>query len=197
MDHDPSHYEAMFEAAGIDGESLTVLLVRGGRRADVLRLLGADAEPNGEPYPDLENVDYSGYALAEVGGGVVAFEHTGYADPSPRVLAALSSLGGAAAVTRSNIQAHERFGCARDGRVVFDADEFMYVDEEQKEFVPPELRAMFDSARVGLDANDEGGSGFIGYTMAAIHTGVVVTVEDLIRAMHPGYHRVRTLTYFE
>ena len=198
MDHDPSHYEAMFEAAGIDGESLTVLLVRGGTRADVLRLLGAEAEPNGEPYPDLEDVDYSGYALAEVEGGVVAFEHTGYADPSPRVLAALSSLGGAAAVTRSNIQAHERFGCARDGRVVFDADEFMYVDEEQKESVPLELRPMFDSARVGLDGDDdEGASGFIGYAMAAIHTGVVVTGEDLIRAVQPGYHRVRTLTYLE
>jgi hypothetical protein len=200
MDHDPSHYEAMFEAAGIDGESLTVLLVRGGTRADVLRLLGAEAEPNGEPYPDLEDVDYSGYALAEVEGGVVAFEHTGYADPSPRVLAALSSLGGAAAVTRSNIQAHERFGCARDGGVLFDADEFMYVDEHEKESVPSELRPMFDSAWVNLDAagdDDEGGRGFIGYAMAATHTGVVVTAEDLIRAVQPGYHRVRTLTYLE
>lgn len=99
MDHDPSRYEAMFEDAGIDGESLTVLLVRGGTSADVLRLLGAEAEADLAPYPDLEDVDYSGYALAEVEGGVVAFELTGYADPSPRVLAALSALGGAAAVS--------------------------------------------------------------------------------------------------
>ena len=200
MEHDPSRYEAMFEDAGIDGESLTVLLVRGGTRADVLRLLGAEAEANGEPYPDLEDEDYSGYALAEVQGGVVAFEHTGYADPSPRVLAALSALGGAAAVTRCNIMAHERFGCARDGRVVFDADEFMYVTEHEKESVPPELRLMFDSARVNLDAEgdgDEGERGFVGFAMAAIHTGVVVTGEDLTRAVQPGYHRVRTLTYLE
>jgi hypothetical protein len=42
--------------------------------------------------------------LAEVQGGAVAFEHTG-------------------AVTRSNIRAHERFGCATDGVLVFDAEE--------------------------------------------------------------------------
>lgn len=118
------------------------------------------------------------------------------------MLAALSALGGAAAVTRSNIQAHERFGCARDGVVVFDADEFMYVEEQEKESVPPELRPMFDSAWVNLDADadadgDEEGSGFVGYAMAATHTGVVVTGEDLTRAVQQGYHRVRTLTYFE
>lgn len=199
MDHDPLLYEAMFEDAGIDGESLTVLLVRGGTRAEVLRLLGAEPESNGEPYPDLEDVDYSGYAVVEVEGGVVALEHTGYADPSPRVLAALSALGGAAAVTRSDIQAHERFGCARDGAVVFDAHEFMYVDEREKESVPAELRPMFD--RAGADLDDDGDddvpTGFIGYAMAAKHTGLVVTAADLARAVRQGYHRVPTLTYFE
>lgn len=128
-----------------------MLLVRGGTRADVLRLLGAEAESSGEPFPDLEDIDYSGYALVEVEGGVVAFELTGYADPSPRVLAALSALRGAAAVTRFNVMAHERFGCARDGVIVFDADEFMYVTEQEKEGVPPELRPMFDSAGANLD----------------------------------------------
>ena len=199
MDHDPVRYEAMFEEAGIDGESLTVLLVRGADRADVLQLLGAEAGSNGEPYPDLEDMDYSGYALAEVDDGVVAFEHTGYADPSARVLGALSELGGSAAVTRSNIQAHERFGCARDGVVVFDADEFMYVEQHEKESVPPELREIFDRVWVDLDADGdgEGADGFTGYAMAATHTGVVVTGEDLGRAVQQGYHRVRTLTYLE
>lgn len=171
MDHDPLRYEAMFEDAGIDGESLTVVLV-----------------------------DYSAYAVAEIAGGVVAYEHTGYADPSPRVLAALSELGGAAAVTRSNIQAHERFGCALDGEVVFDADEFMYVDEEEKAAVPPQLRPIFDSAWFDLDAGGDAEvepSGFVGFAMAAMHTDAVVTAEDLTRAAQQGYHRVRTLTYLE
>ena len=129
----------MFEAAGIDLESLTVLLVRGGTRTDVLRLLGAEAEPNGEPYPDLEDVDYSGYALAEVEDGVVAFEHSGYADPSPRVLATLSSLGGAAAdhALQHPGRTSGSVALATAG-YVFDAHEFMYVEE--KELVPPELR---------------------------------------------------------
>ena len=199
MDHDPSRYEAMFEDAGVDRESLTVLLVRGGTRDDVLRLLGAEAASNGEPYPDLDDDDYSGYALAEVDGGVVAFEHTGYADPSPAVLGALSALGGAAAVTRDNIMAHERFGCARDGAVLFDADEFRYVADREKDSVPPELRPLFDSASVDLesDGDDDAGGGFVGYAMAATHTGVVVTGDDLSRAVRQGYHRVRTLTYLE
>ena len=199
MVHDASHYEAMFEDAGIDRESLTVLLVRGGTRAEVLQLLGAEATSNGEQYPDLADADYSGYALAEVHGDVVAFEHTGYADPSPRVLGALSALGGAAAITRDNIMAHERFGCARDGAVLFDADEFRYTEERERESVPHELRPLFDSAWANLDSDsdDDGGSGFVGYAMAALHTGIVVTGDDLSRALHQGYHRVRTLTYLD
>lgn len=136
MEHDFSEHLAVFDAAGIDGESLTVLLVAGATRAGVLQLLDADPQSNGQPWPDLDDENYSGYAAAEVQGGVIAIEHTGYADPSPRVLAALSELGGTAAVARSNIQAHERFGCARDGVLVFDADEFVYVDEHEKEAVP-------------------------------------------------------------
>jgi hypothetical protein len=201
MDHDPISYEAMFESAGIDGESLSVVLVRDGTRAKVLDLLGAEAETNGQHDP-VEDDDYSAYALAEVQGGVIAFEHTGYADPSPRVLAALSELGGAAAVTRSNIQAHERFGCATDGVLVFDADEFMYVEEDEKDALPRELLPMFESVWVDLgddgdDGDHEDAGGFVGYAMAAKHTGVVVTSDDLRRAVQQGYHRVPTLTYLE
>jgi len=200
MDHDPDQYADMFEDAGIDDESLTVLLVRGGTKADVVRILGADATASTDEFPDLDDEDWSAYALAEVEGGVVAFEHTGYADPHPRVLAELSTLGGAAAVARSNIQAHERFGCARDGVVLFDADEFMYVDAGEKEAVPAELRPMFDSAWVDLSAEDDADtdvSGYVAFAMAVAHTGVVVTGDDLSRAVQEGYHRVRSLTYLD
>lgn len=198
MAHDPSDYEAMFDEAGVDEESLTVLLVRGGSRAEVLALLGA-SETAGE-VPDAEDIDHSAYAVAEVDGGVVAFEHSGYADPSPTVLAALSGLGGAAAVSRSNIQAHERFGCATDGALVFDSDEFMYVEAQEKEAVPADLRPLFDSAWRDLSSGDDADADFVSYVgcaMAAAHTGVVLTSDDLNRAMELGYHRVRSLTYFE
>lgn len=59
--------------------------------------------------------------------------------------------------------------------------------------MPHELRLLFDSAWANL--NDDGGSGFVGYAMAAIHTGILVTGDDLSRALHQGYHRVRTLTH--
>jgi len=196
-------FDEVLEGAGLDSESLTVLLVAGSSRDRVLQLLGADPESNGRQYPDLDDSDYSGYAAIDVGGGVVAIEHTGYADPSPRVLAALSGIGGSAAVARSNIQAHERFGCACDGELVFDADEFMYVEEHEKEPVPEELRAMFDAAWVDLDSEedveDEGQPAGVevAYAMAVAHTGVAVTGDDLKRAIALGYHRVRTLTYLD
>jgi hypothetical protein len=198
MDEDMDDYQAMFESAFIDGESLTVLLVAGGSRSEVLTLLGADPGP-----VDLDTVlgtvDFSAYAAAEVSGGVVAFEHTGYADPSPTVLAALSALGGAAAVTRSNIQGHDRFGCARRGELEFDSDEFKFVEAEEKQAVPEELRPLFDSAWIDLDADDDedGEEGWVGLEMAALHTGVRLTTEDLRRAVAAGYHRVRSLTYLE
>jgi hypothetical protein len=200
VDVSPVEYDKMFRNADIDGESLTVILVAGGTRADVLRVLGADPVSNGEPYPDEGDDDHSAYAACEVQGGVFAMEHSGYADPSPSVLAALSELGGAAAVTRSNIQAHERFGCARDGVVLFDDNEFKYVEADEREAVPAELRELFDSAWVDLDADDDvyqPVEGFVGYAMAAVHTGVVVTGDDLKRAAEGGYHRVRMLTYLE
>ena len=207
MDHDPSEYDEIFEDAGINEESLTVLLVRGGTRAEVLELLGAAETPveptdaeDAEDGEDMTGMEDAAYAAAEVEGGVVAFEHTGYADPSPRVLAALSALGGAAAVTRSNIQAHERFGCATDGVLVFDADEFMYVEAHEKESVPAELRPLFDSVWRDPSAEDDSDQdfvSFVGCAMAATHTGVTFTDGDLGRATELGYHRVRSGTYLE
>lgn len=192
----------VFDSAGIDGESLTVVLVAGGTSAEVIAALGAEAEPT--EFDDVfGDDDYSAYAVAEVTGGVIAFEQTGYADPSPRVLAALSALGGAAAVTRSNIQGQERFGCARAGELEFDANEFMYVEEEEKSAVPSEIRPLFDAAWVDLDSDDEddldedGPEVWVGMEMAILYTGVRVNVEDLARARAGGLHRVRTLTYLD
>ena len=67
-----------------------------------------------------------GLAAIEVPGGVLAIELSGYGDPSTADLASLST-SGASAVVRCNIQAHDRFGCARAGELVFDDDEFTYV----------------------------------------------------------------------
>jgi hypothetical protein len=190
-------YRAAFDEAGIDGESLTVVLVAGGSPSEVLAALGADPGVVGLDELDFEK--FSAYAVAEVAGGVVAFEHSGYADPSRSVLAALSELGGAAAVTRSNIQAHERFGCARAGELEFDANEFTFVDEEEKALVPAELRPLFDSAWVDLDADDEDDASdeWVGLAMAVLYTGVRITTADLVTARELGYHRVPTLTYLD
>ena len=137
-------------------------------------------------------------------GGVVAIERTGYADPSLQVLAALSKLGGLAAVARSNIQGHERFGCARDGVVLFDAHEFMYIEKEEVDGVPSALRPLFDSSwvdLVGLDddgdeRDDDDWDGVVtAIAMAVEHTGVTFGSDDLVRASETRAYPVRTLTY--
>lgn len=187
---------AVFEDAGVDSESLTVVLVAGGSRAEVLRLLGAEPEA-GDPDAVSGDGDHSAYAAAEVAGGVVAYEQSGYGDPANDVLAALSALGGAAAVARSNVQAHERFGCARDGVLQFDADEFAFVEEDEKASVPDDLRALFDTAWIGDDDDPDSDEAAVSVAlrMAALRTGVVVTTDDLARAQEAGWHRVRGLTY--
>jgi hypothetical protein len=83
VDTAPEAIIDLLDEAGIDHASLTFLVVTGGTRESVLAGLGADAPTVAEWYslhPD------SGYAVAEVDGGVVAVQHTGYADPSNDVL---------------------------------------------------------------------------------------------------------------
>jgi Family of unknown function (DUF6461) len=195
----PEGIPDLFDEAGVDMESLTVLLVAGGTRESVLSALGADLERMQDSV-DLDMEEYSVYAVTDVEGGVLAIEHSGYADPHNDALVQLSRRGGAAAVARSNIQAHERFGCARDGELLFDEDEYMFIESEEKDRVPPELRSLFDSAWVDLDDDDaESESGLagvvVGVAMASLFTGLRVTSEDLRRAVTSGYHRVRSLMY--
>ena len=71
---------------------------------------------------------------------MLAVEITGFGDPSKADLVALS-MSGAASVVRSNILAHYRFGCARAGELLFDADEYIFV--EDLDAVPAELQDMF------------------------------------------------------
>ncbi len=203
MSATPEQYAAMLEEAGIDSESLTYLVVAGGSRESVASALGIDLTSVQDDRSEIDPVEFSAYAITEVSGGVIAIEHSGYADPSPAVLALLSADGRAAAVARCNIQAHERFGCARDGELVFDDDEFMYVEAEDKDQVPPELRALFDSAWVDLgEEEDDGGIDdpagvLVAMAMATVFTGVEISASDLGKAKDSTYHLVRSLTYLD
>src|SRR4051812_301916 len=163
-----------------DSECLTILVASGLARDAVLAALGADLSSPAEDAWDT-TVRSTAWAAIEVPGGVLAVEMTGYGDPSLRTLATLSK-DGSAAVVRSNIQAHYRFGCARAGEVVFDDDEFTYVDRAS---VPTELRELFDNARVDLDDEDDDVSEDplpTGLAMAELVTRVELT-EDLVAAV--------------
>lgn len=195
--HDP--FASLLATAGIDEESLTYLVVAGGTRSSVGAALGAELGTV-VGVDDVDFEEFSAYAFAEVDGGVVALEHSGYADPGTAALALMSAEGGAAGVVRDNIQGHVRLGCARDGVLVFDSDDYPFVEREEKAEVPAELLALFDTAWVDLDdegdSEDDGTSGLlVGMAMVAAFTGVTVTVDDLRRATDAGYHRVRTGAY--
>ena len=154
---------------------------------EVATALGADLSTSiPEDYDDLD-IETSAYAIVEIPGGVLAIEYSGYADPSLEALRQVTTGGRDAAVVRSNILVHYRFGCAKDGHIVFDDDEFAFVDPAR---VPRELRALFDGVR-----DLQGDVLAVGLAMAEVVTGVRVTAEDLQRASNGSYYEVSSTTY--
>ncbi|HSU02889.1 MAG TPA: DUF6461 domain-containing protein [Nocardioides sp.] len=194
-----AHYTAI--ADELDFETLTVLVVAGARAEEVRSVVLAEAAPaEGE---DLEDDEVSAYAFVEVDGGVLAMEYTGFADPTVAALTRLSADGRSVAVVRDNISAHLRFGCARDGALLFDDDEFAFIEADDRTRVPDELRPLFDLAWVDLDADDpdehdDRNPIGVALAMAEAVTGVDLTEEDFERAMslpRSEWHAVRTLAY--
>lgn len=189
------HYESVLDNAPFDHESFTVLVARGVDQAAVAAALRIDTTVT--PGSDWDAVDErTAYALADLPDGVVAVELTGYGDPSLRALEELTRDGGSAGVVRSNIQAHYRFGCARDGRVLFDDDEYTWVDDHDR--VPEELRELFlaawdDPDDESDDAEDHALA--IGLAMCEVITGVQLTAEHLHQAMANGFRPAPSLTY--
>ncbi len=134
--------------------------------------------------------------LIDLPSGILAIEPTCYGDPTNAALAELSRDGAAAAVVRSNIQAHERFGCARDGQLLYDNDE--YVHEENPEVVPTELRSLFDLARIALDEDDDddGSDPFaVGLAMAEVITGIELTAAQVAEVDAGGFFSAPGLVY--
>lgn len=183
-----------------DTESLTVLLVAGSSRAQVAEALGLDLSapaPEEDELTDFEST--TSWAVLEVPGGVLAAEPSGFGDPTLAALAAVSRNGGSAAVVRSNILAHVRFGCARDGSVLFDDNEYMFVQDPQ--VVPAELRELFDLVWEDLsqDRDDDEFDGpdgcTVGLAMAAALTGLEVTPEQVTELQGSGFFSAPTLVY--
>jgi hypothetical protein len=168
----------------LTGGGETMLVVRGATVAEVVEALG------GVPVDGLDEDELYGeepiwaeYALTAIEGGVLASEYTGYADPPNAVLVALSEGGRAAAVVRDNIQAHARFGYARDGELLFDDDEWRFL--EDRATVPEEVRALFDLGWFDVSVDDfeaqEEDTTAVGLAMAEVATGLRVTSADVER----------------
>lgn len=158
----------------------TLLVVRGATTADVAESLGAI--PVAEiPDEDRGEFDptWATYVFVPLGDGVLAYEDAGYADPSVEALASMSRGGRAAAVVRTNTQGHLRFGCARDGQLLFDDDEYMYA--EDRSGVPDEIRPLFSLAWVDLTREESfsADGAAVALAMAEVITGVRLSRDDL------------------
>lgn len=194
MSASPDYYAALLENF-YDLESITILVAAGATQPEVAEALSIDMTMTPTEYPEHDE-EGSAYAMVDIDGGVLAVELSGYADSSLSALRRLSSNGRAAAVVRDNIQAHLRFGCARDGQIVFDDHEYTYIDDHDR--VPTELRELFLGAWDDLDAphKDAKANGFeVGLAMAEVVTGLRLTGDDLGRVMRAGFRMAPSLLY--
>lgn len=175
------HYESVLES--FDHES-TLLVVRGANPAEVAAALHIDL---GAPLERgwTGEVETVAWAMLPLSGGVLAWESTGFGDPTRGALVRLSAPDRAAAVVRDNVLAHVRFGVARDGELLFDDNEYMFIEDPS--VVPADLRPLFDLGWINLDLEDaEGPSGYVvGLAMAEHVTGLRITSDDL-RAIQQG-----------
>ena len=176
------YYSELVDETEVDG---TVLVVTGATIDEVADALEADRSGtlDLDRLARMDEPTHAAYAFVEVPGGILAVEDSGYADPPNAALVALSAGGRSVAVVRDNIQAHTRFGCARDGVLLFDADEYTFV--EDRSGVPAELRPLFDRAWVDLEADDdeEGDDPMtVALAMAELVTGIELTAEQLEEA---------------
>lgn len=190
------HYTEVLEAFG-DTESLSVLVVAGTTAAAVAEALGmeADRPVTLEELADLPE-DVTGWAVTGVVGGVLAIERSGYGDPSLATLERLSADGGAAAVVRGNVQAHLRFGAARDGRLLFDDDEYIFITDLDR--VPAALRSTFELAWDDLESDQDEGAPdafAVGLAMAELVTGIRFSAEQVRAVGEVGYLRAPALAY--
>ncbi|MGO4256085.1 DUF6461 domain-containing protein [Marmoricola sp. RAF53] len=193
----PEYYDQVLDAFG-DTESLTVLIVAGRTIPEVAAAVGADLGRAVRGEDAFEDDRATVWSFTEVPGGVLAAEPSGYGDPSLDALRALSAGGGAAATVRNNVQGHFRFGCARDGEVHFDEDEFMYI--EDPEVVPAELRPLFDlvwdDLEDEIDEDDDAPTGWsVGLAMAEVATGIRVTKEEAARLSDATLHPAPQMLY--
>lgn len=190
----PEDCAQLLESSPVDSESVTYVLVTGAYAGEVATALGADlGEPARTWLEDevmSDDGDTSSYAFAELAGGVVAVEPSGYADPTLDVMRRLSQGGRTVAVARSNIQAHCRFGYARDGEIVFDSHEYAFVRDLDS--VPAEVRDTVSHVVGETDDVDWLASAM---AMATEVTGLLVTAESLERAVAGGFYPVPGLQY--
>jgi Family of unknown function (DUF6461) len=196
----PEHYADVSEGF-LDTESLTVLFAAGASVAEVAAALDVDLDTSKDLDDVLGDMHATAWSLLAVPGGVLAVEPTGFGDPTRAALVELSRDGRAAAVVRNNVLAHLRFGCARDARLLFDDNEYMYVPDPAG--VPAELRPFIDLVwqKIGDEDDEprddeEGPDGFpVALAMAEKVTGVAVTYQNVETIQSADYHPAPTLRY--
>lgn len=172
-------------------EGGTLLVLRGATRTEVEAALQID--PTREILDFSGSVHVTGWGLLSIPGAVLAFEATGYGDPSPRTLAALST-GGVSAVVRDNIQGNHRFGFAVAGRNVFDSNHYPLIDDPRS--VPEAFQALLRRAWCDPEDDDrDDDANAVALAMAEVATGVPLALQQVSDLMEQPQYAAPALRY--
>lgn len=184
-------------SSGLSYDSVSVLVVRGGTPRQVAKILGADLSRTVQPEnADLLPGERTVWSLRRIDGGVLGVELTGYGDPTRAALAELSALGGSAAVVRDDIDARTRFAAATDGALVFDEDEYDFVDDPA--LYPGHLRSIARRAWVDLSkplAHTEEDPVAVGLGLITAHTGLTFSLAEIEATAAKSGFSAPTLVY--
>ncbi|MFS3129085.1 hypothetical protein ACLM5J_11855 [Nocardioides sp. Bht2] len=186
-----------YSSPGLPYDSVSVLVVRGARPRQVAKILGADLSRTVHPDEvDLLPEERTVWSFRRIDGGVLAVELTGYGDPTRSALAKLSAIGGSAAVVRDDIDAITRFAAATDGALVFDGDEYAFVDDPA--LYPDHLRSIASRAWVDLSkplTDTEEDPFTVGLELITAHTGLTFGMAEIESTAERSGFSAPTLVY--
>lgn len=178
MSVDPEDYGWLEGELEWFGEAGCVTVATAATRGAVAAAFGADLSA---PTPEAHGDGVQLYAsFLEVGGAQVVVEDNGFRGNDDSVLVRVSD-GGRAASAFWNVDGVTRFGCARDGRLLFN-QEFSLLDRWPglpADLVPLAERAAGEGAQEHIAA--------IALAMVEQFTGVRVTAEHVSSALRTGF----------
>ncbi len=150
-----------------------------------MRLLGPTPQPVTDADPATMNGETSAYYFLQIGDGVIAWESVGFSDPPGRLLAELSREGAVSAVVTQNDLGITRFGYARDGAVIVDGFDYVFIGDAIR--MPAEVRDLAALAWDDVDGPDDERADWFDVAMAMSEKVTGVRATRAVKEVIDGY----------